>query len=228
MEWFEKRGFFENPFSTEPTTELIGFNEISEELHYRVASGSMVFLEGKDGSGKTSLLKQLIQRFRGFGKVIYVSLKKDKGCDIKKIMQKRYGFFGTLFNITSKDMILFLDDVERISKRNANLIKYYFDHGYIMSVVFCSEDYKKARLPKGIKKRIGKRVLKIKRLTNDEALQVFRSRIDDKLLSDSLVKELYKKSSSTKDFLEKCDKLYDYITTNNIKNVTEKTLRMVK
>lgn len=228
MEWFEKRGFFENPFGTEPSAEPTGLNEISEELHYRVASGSMVFLEGRDGSGKTSLLKQVIQKFRGFGKVIYLSLKDDKKFDVKKIMQRRYGFLGELFNITPKDMILLLDDVKKISKRNANLIKYYFDHGYIKSVVFCGESYKDARLPKGIKERIGKRVLKIKPLTGDEALQLFRSRIDDKLVSDSLVKELHKRSSSAKDFLEKCDKLYDYITTHNIKDVNEKTLRSIK
>lgn len=228
MEWFEKRGFFENPFSTEPTTELIGFTELLEELYYRIASGSMVFLEGKDGSGKTSLLKHTIQRFKGFGKIIYVSLKKDEKFDIKRVMQRRYGFFGRLFDITPKDMVLVLDDVKQVSKRNANLIKYYFDHGYIRSVVFSGESYQKVKLPQGIRERIGKRILKVKRLTGDEALQLFRSRLDDKLLSDSLVKEVYKKSGTTKDFLKRCDKLYDYITTNNIKEVTQKTLGMIK
>ncbi len=229
MEWFEKRDFFENPFSTEPTTELTGLNEVSEELQYRVASGSMVFLEGSEGSGKTSLLKFLVQKFGGFGKVMYVDLKnKDKGFDIKALMQNRYGFLGKLFGATLKDMILLLDNVNQISKRNAGVIKYYFDHGYIKSVVFSGESYKDADIPRGVRERIGSRVVRIKRLTSDEALQLFRSRIDDKLLSDAFVKKLYKKSGSTKDFLKKCDKLYDYITSNGIKNVTEKTLEMVK
>ena len=228
MEWFEKRDFFENPFNTEPTTELTGFNEMSEGLQYRVASGSMVFLEGSEGSGKTSLLKFLIQKFGGFGKVIYTDLNKDKDFDIKRLMQKKYGFFGKLVGATPRDMILLLDNVKQISKRNAGLIKYYFDQGYIKSVVFSGEKYKKADIPPGVRERIGNRVLSIKKLTSDEALQLFRSRIDDKLLSDAFIRKIYKKSSSTKDFLKKCDKLYDYITSNNIKNVTEKTLEMVK
>lgn len=229
MEWFETRGFFENPFSTEPTTELINLGDISKELQYRVGSGSMIFLEGKEGSGKTSLLKQIIQKFRGFGKVIYVDLKKEKKkFNIKKIMQKRYGFFGTLFRMTPRDMILLLDNAEKLSRKNTGFIKYYFDHEYIKSVVFSGEDYKKAKLLRSIKERIGKRVLKVRRLSGDEALQVFRSRINDNTLPDSLVKKLYKKSDSTKDFLEKCNKLYSYITTNNIKDVTEKTLRMIR
>ena len=190
----------------------------------------MVFLEGREGSGKTSLLKQLIQKFRGFRNVIYIDLEKQdrKSFNLKRIMQKRYGFFGSLMNITPKNIILLLDNVEKISRKNAGFIKYYFDHGYIRSAVFAGESYTKAKLPRGIKERIGKRVLKIKKLTCDEALQLFRNRTDDKLIPDILVKKLYKKSSTTTDFLEKCDKLYNYITTKDIKDVTEKTLEMIK
>ena len=62
MEWYEELDFDENPFSVDPRENhdnLIGMEEIIEEIDYRIKSGSMLVIEGSEGTGKTSLTEAL-------------------------------------------------------------------------------------------------------------------------------------------------------------------------
>ena len=110
------RGFDENPFELNPFNidfALVGRKNEAEELLYRIEAGSMMVIEGKEGSGKTALLKHAIDNFKGKGKVIYVDGNKlSKRLNIDSLLIKRSGFLrGKLLKKKPKEMILLLDNV---------------------------------------------------------------------------------------------------------------------
>jgi len=132
MKWYEEMGLEENPLGVDTVGtvyELVDRERECKELLYMILSGNMMVIEGKPGFGKTMLLMYAIDNFKGKGKVIYVDARKlNKKLDIEKLMIKRYGFFkGKLLGKLPKNMILLLDNVESISKRNCEKIRYYFD-----------------------------------------------------------------------------------------------------
>lgn len=211
MEWFEELDFYENPFSTDPVKsakKLVGADALLNELFYRVEAGSIMFIEGEDGLGKTSLLKQVIRRFKGKKKVIYFDCSEiDTKADIEALMQGRYGFFGKLLKIAPKGMIVLLDSAS-LSPGNIEKVKFYFDEGYIKSLVLTGRSYAAAKLPRSVRERIGSRVIRLSPLSDEQAVAVVRSRIGDTLFTDEMIKKIYKQSGkNTKLLLGNCEKV---------------------
>lgn len=226
--WWKKLDYGSNPFSTSLVDfEPFGLDKMIEELSYRIESGSIVFVEGKAGSGKSSLLGSIITRFRGKGKVIYFDCSAiEKDVNIEQLMRERYGFFGKLFNIVPKDMILLLDNVQYLSKKNSERIKYYFDNGFIKSVVFTGEVYKRIKLPRGITERIGSRVIALKPLSDDAAVEAIKTRIGSKLMATEIIMKVYKLSGrNMKKCLENCSKLCEKYIKSSEDSISESNIK---
>ena len=212
MEWYEKFDFDENPFSTDPREhhdKLVDMEEITEEIFYRINSGSMLVVEGFGGSGKTTMLMVAARKFGGRKKVAYVDSKVlNKKLNITRVLQSRYGLWGRLFNKKPKNMIVLLDNVHELSKLNTERLKYYFDQNYIKSIIFTTEKYSKVKFSDSLKDRIGKRVIKIPKLSDYDASEIIRKRIDDdssELFNDDIIKKIFKLSkNSPKRLLENC------------------------
>ena len=205
MAWFDELGFDDNPFNPDTLKtnfNLIGREKEAKEILYRIASGSMLLIEGKAGMGKTALLKYAIDNFRGKGKVIYVDGNKlNKRLNISKLLNKK-----------PKGMILLMDNVQYLSKKNNERIKYYYDQDYIKSVVFTTTDYGLVSFTNAIKDRIGKNIIKLKKLKPSYAVETAKERLNGKeILSEHVLKELYKNSGNIKEFLDKCDLLCSYV-----------------
>lgn len=223
--WWKKIDLEENPFSSEDS-EPYGLDKVIEETVYRVESGSIIFIEGQKSMGKTSLLKSLIKRFKGKGRVIYVDASKiDRDINIERLMKARYGFFGRLFGFTPKDMILLVDNVQLLSKKNEERIKFYFDNNYLRSAVFTGESYSKANLPRGLRERIGSRVVKLVPLSEEEAVEAVRSRIGSKLMSREIIKKIYKLSGKNMvKFLQNCNELCEKYIETGEDSITDKDI----
>jgi len=212
MEWYEKFDFDEDPFSTDPREnhdKLVGMEEIIEEIFYRINSGSMLVVEGPEGSGKTTLLMVAARKFGGKKKVVYIDCSVlNKKLNITRVLQNRYGFFGRLFNKKPKNMILLMDNVHELSKLNTERLKYYFDQNYIKSIIFTTEKYSKVKFSDSLKDRIGKRVIKIPKLSEYDAVEIIRKRINDdnnELFNENIIKKIFKISKySPKDLLKNC------------------------
>ena len=207
MEWYEELDFDENPFTKD--AKIVGYEELLDDMFYNIVAGNMLFIEGEAGTGKTKLLKEAIRRFGGHGKVIYVNCKKlHKELNVERLLKDRYGWFTTkLLNKKPKNMILLLDEVEHLSKKNCERIKYYYDQNFLRSVIFASNDYDVADLNESIKQRIHKK-LSIKNLSDYEAVQMVRERIGNDMLPDRIVKHIYKNSNkNNKRFLKNCEKV---------------------
>lgn len=233
MEWFEELDFDENPFDTNPTrfsTKLVGVDEIMEELLYRVASGAMVFIEAKDGKGKTSLLWNIIKKHRGKGKVIYVDCEKlEKDLNIEELLTKRFGLSGRLFRKKPNNMILLLDNVSELSRRNMERIKFFFDEGYILSVVYTGKSYDDVKFSKSLRDRIGRRVVKLPELEPYQAVSLVRNRIgNSEMISDEMIESVFARSGKDpKIMLENLDKMFSKAVESKKQKLTKEDLRLV-
>ena len=231
--WFKKYGFFSNPFSIKPAPfdfKVIGQDKILEDLYYKVPNGNMAFIEGKFGNGKSTILKHLINKFRGDKKVIYFACNRiDKDLDIEKLLIGKYGFWGRLFKVHPKDMLVLLDEAQDLTPENTQRIKYFFDQGNIKSVVFTGVSYERCNLHESIKDRIGKDVLKLRELSDDEAILLIRNRIGEtNLMSDEIVKKLWKLSNKNpRRLLQYSDMVCRKVVETDEKEVTDKIVREV-
>ena len=95
--WYEELNFKSNPFSLDKESELIGYDDVIDEIIYAIESGNMLFIEALDGHGKTSLLKFVINKYKGQGKVAYVDCNRLEHLNIENVIMKRYGLLRRLF-----------------------------------------------------------------------------------------------------------------------------------
>jgi len=207
MEWFEDLGFFDNPLGLEPLrsdSETKFFDKEFEDLLYRVKAGSLVVLQGHKGTGKTQLLKGIIDNFRG--KIIYVNASDvSKRLNIEDLLRKKYGFLKRLTGNTPKNRVLLLDDVNKLTRENCERIKFYFDQGYIKSAVLTTHDYENAKISGSLKDRIGNRIVTVPKLNFKQTQEILKDKFSEyeEHINEKELSEIFKTSNSTKDFFMK-------------------------
>ena len=229
MEWYEELDYEENPFQNTEDVELVGYEEVIDEVLYRLEAGSMVCVEGKSGTGKTAVLKAALNKFRGTGRLIYLNAQgMSNGVNIEKVFKKKAGLIKRMFNKKPKNMVLFLDEVQNLSQKNCERLKYYFDNSFIKSVVFTSSDFSKANFTTSLKDRISK-TIKLREIAEDEAVDIVNSRLgNDEIMSENVVKEVFSKSNKNmKIFLNNCEKLVVFAFEHNGKQVLPEHLKEV-
>jgi len=213
---------YEKAFETDPfktNYELIGRDEEAKEIIYRINSGSMLLIEAKEGFGKTALLKYAIDNFKGKGKVIYVDANKlNKRLDIASLLKRK-----------PKGMILLIDNVQYLSKKNNEKIKFNYDEDKIKSVIFTTTSYSLVNFSDAIRDRIGKNIIRLKRHDHKHVLEIISQRIGNSvMLPDDVIKELYYDSENLKEILIKCKLLCKYAKENGREIVDIKDISKIK
>ncbi len=221
MEWFEELSFGSNPFGRE--TKTVGYEEVLEEADYAIVSGNMVFIQDNAGNGKTKVLREVIRKFGGHGKIIYVDCATlEKELNVERLLKDANGFMGKVFNQKPKNMVLLLDNVQHLSARNSERIKYYFDQNFLRSVIFTGDNFEKLGLPESLKHRMHK-VITLPGLTDYEAVQIVRDKIGYDLLTDRVLKQVWKASGkSIREYLKNAEKVCKEYAKN--KEVKEEDL----
>ena len=215
--WYEDLNFIENPFKDSSSTELISYNDIIDDLLYNINAGNIVVIEGEDGRGKTSLLNIVINRFRGQGRVVYINGNKIENPNIENVLMDRYGFWGRIFNKMPRDMILLMDEVEELSERNLERIKYFYDQNYIKAIVFTTKDRKTPNFSPSLKERIAK-IITLKELREDDAVRIIKLRLGNvELFSNEDIKAIFRHSDkNVKLFLENCEKIAEIVVERKL------------
>ncbi len=218
--WYNKLNFEENPFEDNEFTKLIDCEEILEEVDYRINSGGILIIEAKEGQGKTAVLKQAINKFGGLKKIAYIDSTLVIEPNIENVLIQKYGLFGRLFKKKPKGMILLIDDMDKISEKNNERIKYFYDQNYIKSIVITTTDEKKLAFSESLKHRISKKI-KLKELTEENAVEVVNSRLNEPIFDEEVIKETFKLSNKNpKEFLRNMNKLAEEKIENN-KEITK-------
>lgn len=224
MEWYEELDYDENPLKKE--TKCIGNEEILKETYYSIMSGNILVIEGGDGAGKSRILREVIKKFGGYGRIAYIDCKElNKELNIEEILIKKNGILGWLFKRYPRNMILLLDNVEHINARNVERIKYFFDSNHLRSIIITTKDYEKLKFGESMKQRIRK-VIQLHPLTEYEAVQVFRDKLGDGILGDRAVKTIYQLShKNIQIFLNNCELVCKTYVKN--KNLTEDDIKKI-
>lgn len=230
MEWYEELDFEQDPFIDTEDTRLVGYEDTIQEIFYRIAAGDMLFIEGKEGSGRTALLKRIISRFKGRGKIIYLDGKKlEKNVNLAETLKKSTGFWKRIMGREPSNMILLMDDVEELTKKNSERIKYFYDQNYIRAVIFTGTNYRMVGFTDSLKDRISK-VIKIKEPTEDEAVEIVKARLNNNpAMPEGIIRELYKRAGKNMRILMiYCSKVLDYtVREKKEKTATKEDVSMV-
>ena len=200
--WFERLGFRHNPFMIKPyaySDELHGYKPYIQKINASIKDGKVVFIEGDYGVGKTSVLKQVIDEFKGQKKLIYYSANRiEGGIDFDSLIKGRAGFFGKMFGNMPKDLILMVDEAQKMNMHDCEKIETLIESGYFKSVVLVSDDMKKVNLSKKLRKMIGKDVIDLgAAFTEQNAQKMVKDRLGDEsdFMPSKVVKMIYLKSN---------------------------------
>jgi len=206
MAWFEQFGFYENPFDTELSVSAkmaVGLEKPLDELIYLVKSGSLIFVEGAHGSGKSVLLSRLARKVGR--RAVYIDLSGKP--DIRSAIRKKASFFSRLLGNYPKRVVLLVDDVVSVPARVAEAIKYFYDSNIAESVVLAGEGIRESGLPLSIIDRIGNRIVRLAPLEEEDAITMVRNRIgNSNVLEEDVIRKIYRMSGKNgKKFLQLCE-----------------------
>lgn len=207
MEWFEEAGFDENPFSTDPAFSArssVGLEKPLAELEYCVSSGSIVFVEGAEGSGKSVLLQKLAEKLGG--RAVNVDAAA-ANVDIRPIVSKKTSLLGRLFGKGPSNIVLLVDNAASLSPGSLELLKYHYDNNHFSAVVLAGTSLKSSGFSPSIIDRIGNRIVRIAPLAEEEALLMVKNRLGSSgLFSEGVVRKIYKMSGkNARKFLQLCE-----------------------
>ncbi len=231
MLWYRELGFNTNPFSIKPAQfdfKIIGYD--LKEIFEKIAKGEVLFIEGKYGYGKTTMLKSIINEFGGSRDVVYYSTNRpDKNIDVESLLFGKYGTLGRIFNMMPKNMILLLDEVESLTQKDQTDLLKFYSQGNIKSIVFFGSNFEKVGFNVELKKSMVNNVIQLTNLTQEEAVELVRQRIGKiNLLSDNTIKRVYTLSGyNPRHLLENLEDLCKYAVENNDDEVAEEHLKEV-
>lgn len=193
--WYHTLGFHHNPFSIKPgafTYDLQGV-DIAEEVNEHIEKGRIVFINGDYGTGKSTLLKSVIDEFGGKGRVCYHSCTQPVDLDrlLKPTMWRR------IFNSKKKHMILLLDEVEHLTADDEKRMYSLFSDGYFQGVVLVTNDLeKKFNIPVD-------KMYTLTGISKQQAKELVRSRIGDlEFIGDDIIDEVHSRTSNPRQFLK--------------------------
>jgi len=232
--WYEQLGFIENPFSIKPGAyddEIFGYSNELKKVYSAMNKGGVWFVEGNFGVGKTSMLKQIINNFKGRKRVIYYSANRSEGgINFKQLLKNRNGFFQKWFGILPKSMILLLDEAHTINAHDAAAIEKYMKSKNFKTVIFASDNVSDVHMTPWLKKKMGdKKILKLQPITENNAIKLVRNRVGDlKFLSNPTIKKVFVKSDKNpRKMLENLEDLCRYAMEIGAKKITDAHLKKV-
>lgn len=232
--WYNQLGFYNNPFSIKPAAfhdEILGDNGVVDGVLDRIRSGSVLFVDGEYGAGKTTILKRIIHEFGGKRKVVYYSCNRsENGLDVERLANGGRSFFKKIFGSDSKNMILLLDEVQDLGEKDCESLYQSFSDKVFRSIVLVGKDFKRVNFGNnGLKNLVGSNVIKMKKFDNDGAVEFVRKRIGNlKILSDNAIKLLNKKADGNpRRLLKDCEEVCKYALENFEDEVTEEMVKKV-
>jgi Cdc6-like AAA superfamily ATPase len=221
MTWYKSLGMEKDPFINniiELDLNLIGREDECKEVIYQINSGGILIIQGPTGSGKTSLLKFAIDNFKGDGRVIYIDAKK---------LSRRLNISDLIKNKLD-GMILLMDNVQSLSGKNNDQLKYYYDEDKIKSIIFTIDDYTQVNFSESLKQRIGNNRITLNPLSQDQVIQVIKSKLNNNsILPINVIKKLYNLSENLSDLMYRCSLLCSFLVENKKKKATLKDVNKV-
>ena len=230
LTWYNKMGFFNNPFSIKPAAfhnTILGYDDIINQMNQKIEESNILLLGGKYGTGKTSILKLIINEFKGKKRVIYYNCNNKEGpVDFDKFLT-HINFFRRIFRIKKKNMILLLDEAQDLDKNDILKIENYYEQGFFKSVLLVSQE-KISTLTPSIKEKLVNNKFMVEDITTKKAIELIRQRIGDlDFISDKNLTLIFNKNKNTRAFLKNCEDVFRYAYENEDNEVTQDHIKMI-
>ena len=230
LTWYHELGFFNNPFSIKPAAfhnDLMGYDKAINDINKKVDESNVISVKGQYGTGKTTILKKVINEFKGKRKVIYYNCNQsDRSINFDKLLIGAGGFFRRLFRIRKKHMIMLLDEAEDMNKKDMEQVKEYYDEGFFKSVIFVSKE--NINLTKELEELIGKDKFNTSDINETDAVNMLRKRVGKlKFISDQNIINIFNKNKNPRAFLKNCEDVCRYAFESGAKSVTDKHIRKI-
>ncbi len=228
--WYHKLGFFNNPFSIKPAafySEIIGYD--LEEIFSKIESGAALFVKGPMGVGKTTILKNILLKFGGKGKVIYTSCNtSDKKISFRELLIGG-SFLSRLFSSPSRNMILLVDEAQEIKKQETAEILRLLKKGNFKSVVFFGTDYPEEKMVPNLHLIVKDNIKTLSRLKPESAVELVRKRVGDiPLMPDAVIRKVYRLSGyNPRALLENCEDLLRHAVDSGASRITDEHFRAI-
>lgn len=229
--WYRKLGFAENPFSIKPglySDSVYGYPNVIAEVAKGVDAGKIQFVRGNYGNGKSTMLKYLLRKFGGKGKLAYFSCNRlEDRLDVKRILNGRYGFMGKILDLKPKSMILLLDEAQYLSKDDFNSILKYYDSGNLKSVLFVAKEPIHNFMPERMQRAVA--VHTLDSVSDSDAVAIVRKRVGTSgIMSDEIIKQAYWNSGyNVRILLKNCEMLCRYAVNKGLKSVTPEMVELL-
>ncbi len=207
--------------------KLINREKEVKDLLYWVESGSMILIKGPKKSGKTRLVFEVIENFKGKGKIVYVDLETyNKEVDIGHLLIGNQSLSRKIKNKMPKGMILIVDNAHSLDNDFYRRLQFFFDQGYLKSAIFLKKSGVSLDLPDSVKSRIGDHIINLKQLSREECLEIMGNRIRD-LFTKEHLKKVWEKSSNFVGFLENCEKVATQYSKEDDKRIDDNFIEEV-
>lgn len=185
MTWYLDYGFSENPFNIKNNTNLVGIEKQKSQLLDYLKSGDICFLNGPTGVGKSSLLKWIKHNLKEHT-IIYIDAAeiednftitnclKENRTLLERIKRKKF----------PENTIILLDESQDASPELIKALKLHWDHNNIKSIVITQISPDLRNHKESFLDRIGNRVIKLGKISKEEALDLIMIRTKNKNLFD--------------------------------------------
>lgn len=203
---YKKYGWSENPFSVKPSADgLIGLDEKRNKLLNFVHSGTICFLTGPAGVGKSSMLKWVQQNIEGHTP-IYIDAEQLEGIfDLPEYLRQSRTLWETVLGYEyPKSVVILLDESHATEDKFKQTLKFYWDHDYIKSIVITQIPPLK-NFSSSVRNRIGNRIIRLDKLGMENIHKMIGSRTEGN-------------SPLTKEALELIAKKSEYIPRKILEN----------
>ena len=187
--------------------ELIKNEREAKDLVEWVESGSIVLMEGPAKSGKTRLAMEVIDNFRGEGKVVYIDLEKyNKEIDIGHVLIGNQPFYRKLLSKMPKGYILIVDNAHDLENDFYKRLQYFYDQDYLRSVILIKKADETLKLPKSIQSRVGYKIIRLQELEKQDYLKIATNRLQN-VFNEKQLDNIWQRSGDFSTFLSNCEKV---------------------
>lgn len=232
--WYSQLGYAFNPFTIKPgffDDEVFGYDNEIDDLVLALQGKSMNFLEGDFGLGKTSIVKYILTELKGVYRIAHISRNRsDRAFNYESLLKGANKGFAKFLGKKAKNVVLIVDETQKINRSDCEQIINLYDEGFIKSVLFIDASFKEARLTGDIKKEIGKKIITLKSLSPKDAIELVRSRLEghDELITDEFIKKVFDKSGkNTRQFLLNMEDVCRNTINKNRVMVTKDDLNVI-
>lgn len=229
--WYKTLGYKINPFTTDAkraVDTLIKYDVELENLLYWIESGSIILVEGPSYSGKTRLAMEVIENFKGYGKVIYLDLSTySQELDISHILIGNQSFHRKFLNLMPKDMILIIDNATTLKSDFYKRLQYFYDQDYLRSVLFIRKSEFELNLPESVLDRIAHKKILLKDLAKKDSIKIVKNRLKEDFFSDEQLEYVWNKSRSFPTFMFNLETIAKAFVDENKKRMDQKFIDKV-